>query len=374
MNICLFTPNFLPALGGAERMADVIARQLMARGHEVGVLAQSYPGPEVDLPYPVRRYRRPPAQHLWPERLSRPLRRAHRAWGFDIVLAFYAYPTGYAAGRIKQSLGVKVIANTRGGDLYPNFHGLGKRRVLPTIRRGYRLADRIISLSRWTTQRLSEVVGDGLPPIDQVPNGIDLTEHDRRLAGARDAKVDCDPGCPFVLHMARLSEVKQHHVAVRAVGKIADDFRKGGWRYLIAGEGNAADDLRRLIDELGVGDVVRLLGSRTGVERDWLLAHARCAVSTSREEGMPNVVIEAMSSGLPMVASDIDPHRELIEPADWARLFPLGDVDALAAAVRQMMADDLEPMRRAALARREDYSLTKMIDGYERACERVLGD
>ncbi len=372
LNICLFTPNFLPALGGAERMADVIVRQLIARGHEVCVLAQKYPEKEPDLPYPVRRYRRPPAQHLWPELLSSPLRRAHRLWRFDLVLAFYAYPTGFAAARIKEQLGVRVIVNTRGGDLYPNYHGLSKPRVARTIQRGYRMADAIISLSRWTTNRLHEIVGDDLPPVDQIPNGIDLNQHDGRLNAARDHQPDCDPQSPFILHMARLSEVKQHETALQAVAQTADMFRSSGWKYLIAGEGNLADHLQKRIHQLGIDDIVRMLGSRTGIERDWLLAHAQFAVTASREEGMPNVVIESMASGLPMLASDIDPHRELLENANWGMLFSLGDHDALATALAQWMQADLSQQRTAAMQHRTNYSLEKMIDGYERACRRAL--
>src|SRR5688500_7636687 len=97
MRICLFTPTFLPLVGGAERDADIVARGLVRCGHEVTVLAREVGGEQPDLPYPVVRYRRPPAQHLLTRLLARPLVKLHRRWPFDVVLAFYGYPNGYAA-------------------------------------------------------------------------------------------------------------------------------------------------------------------------------------------------------------------------------------------------------------------------------------
>ncbi len=377
MRICIFTPNFLPNVGGAERMADTLARHLTDRGHVVLLLAQKTRGREPELPYPVRRYRRPPAQHLWPETLAWALAAAHRAHRFDLVLSFYAYPTGYAATWIKRRIGAKVIINTRGGDLYPNFHGLAKPRVARTIALGFQRADRIITLSDWLTERLHEVAGDKLPPVDQIANGIDLAEHDRQLAAAREhapdfgAHVDV-PGRPFILHLGRVAPVKQHELALTAVGQLRDWFEANELRYLIVGEGNAIESIRRLIDQNDLGHIVHMLGTRTGLDKYWLLAHAKLLVSTSREEGMPNVLLEAMASGLPALVSDIGPHRELLADQTWGRLFPDGDVEQLAWGLRDMLETDLTPFREAGLALRDNYSLCRMVDRYEQACRATL--
>jgi hypothetical protein len=69
MRICLFTPSFFPVIGGVEYFTDMLARGMIARGHEVVVIAQIMKSstPLWPLPYPVRQYRRPPMQHLWAE-------------------------------------------------------------------------------------------------------------------------------------------------------------------------------------------------------------------------------------------------------------------------------------------------------------------
>ncbi len=372
MRVCLFTPTFLPSIGGAELAGDRILRGLQARGHEVQVLCQDH-GKPGELPYPVTRYRRPPAQHLWPEVLSRHVGRTFRKQPFDVMLAFYGYPTGYAAARVKNKLGFKLVVSARGADLYPNFHALKKPRVKATIRAGYRGADRIISLSDWLDDRLREMAGPGLPPIDRVLNGIDLDAFDGGLKAAKEmaSPFDLTPG-RFVLHLARVGPVKRQDLAVEAVGKLAGRFREAGMKYVFVGQGETLDGLRQQVEAMGIGDVVKFLGRQTGANKHWLLRHAHSFVTTSREEGMPNAVIEAVAAGLPVLASDIGPHRELmgLTKAGWTFRFP--DVNDLAAQLVKLLEDDLSCYRDAARACREMFSLETMMDGYERSLQAAI--
>lgn len=359
-------------------MADTLVRQLIERGHDVQVLCQWSRGQthEIDVPYRVHRYRRPPKLNLWPELVARPLKRLHRVWPFDVVLAFYAYPTGYAATRVKHRLGCKVVVTPRGGDLYPSFHGRQKWRVCRTIAAGYRDADRIVSISRWLTERIQEETANDdvpLPPIDHVPNGIDLEPFDHALADSRIAP-PTPPlvTTPYILHLARLHPVKQQHVLIDAVAAARDLFETRDLRLALVGDGPAQDELQAQIKRLGLARRVLLLGRRTGREKAWLLAHAAGFVTASGEEGLPNAVVEAMAAGLPIVASDIGPHRELIEGQGWGFLFVTGDAIALADAWQRFDRADQAAMRRAALALRNDYTLERMVDGYESALIAAL--
>jgi glycosyltransferase involved in cell wall biosynthesis len=372
MRVCLFTPTFLPSLGGAELAGDRILRGLQGRGHEAQVLCQDH-GEPGDLPYPVMRYKRPPSQHLWPELLSRHVKRAFRNQPFDVMLAFYGYPTGYAAARVKHKLGFKLVVSARGADLYPNFHALKKPRVTSTIREGYRGADRIISLSDWLDTRLREMAGPDLPPIDRVLNGIDLETFDRELETAKDIAppFDLKPG-RFVLHLARVGPVKRQDLAVEAVNRVADQFRSAGMKYAIVGDGESLSELRATVSVLGIDDVVLFLGRQVGEQKFWLLRHAHSFAATSREEGMPNAVIEAIAAGLPVLASDIGPHRELmgLTKAGWTFKFP--DAGDLAAQLVRLLEDDLSSYRDAAESCRGMFSLETMIDGYERSLNAAI--
>ncbi|MEO1236569.1 MAG: glycosyltransferase family 4 protein [Planctomycetota bacterium] len=380
MRVCLFTPTFLPALGGAERMADTLARGLTGRGHEVVVLAPQ-PEPDAgampDVPYRVERYRRWPAQHLWPERLARPLKRLHRGWPFDVVLAFYSYPTGYAATRARRSLGVPVVVTPRGGDLYPNFHALRKPRVPAVIAAGYRDADRVVSISGWLTERIQQVTGrtpGELPPIDAVPNGVDLAAFDADLAAADRGTLPLGEGERFLLHLGRVTPVKRTTLAVEAVALEADRFRREKLRYAVVGDGSELSAVAALVERHRLGDVVAVLGRRTGPERAWLLRHAAGFVTTSREEGMPNAVLEAMAAGLPILASDIGPHRELVAGRGWGLLCDSTRPADWGMQMRALVESDRDAMRAAALRLRERYTLARTIDGYESSLQKAIDD
>lgn len=376
MRICLFTPTYLPSFGGAEVAGDLIVRSLIERGHDVRVLAARVRGKSVDLPYEVHRYRRPWRQNWWPELLAWPLRRVHRRWPFEVCLAFYGYPTGYAAAWLKKRMKPRqrfgLIVTPRGSDLYRRFRDEHRWRVQACRRAGYQGADRIVSISSWMTTRLHELVGEPLPPIDLVYNGVDLAAFDRLRDESRTSPPTLPIAQPFALHLGRLAPVKRVDLAVQAVGRLADAFRQRGLSYAIVGDGKEREKLAALIESLGVGDIVRLLGRRTGVEKAWLYDNAAFLVSASQEEGMPTVVLEAMAGGLPILASDIDPHRELIEQRGWGRLFLRDDLDDLVRGLRLMIESDNQPLRQSALEHREDFSLTRMIDGYEAACRAVM--
>lgn len=372
MRVCLFTPTFLPSVGGAELAGDRILRGLQARGHGVQVLCQDHGDPG-GLPYPVTRFHRPQAQNLWPEVLSRHVSRLSRKHPFDVVLAFYGYPTGFAAARVKSKLGFKLVVSARGADLYPNFHALKKLRVPATIRAGYRGADRIISLSDWLDDRLREVAGPGLPPIDRVLNGIDLDAFDRDLdaAASNEPPFDLTPG-KFLLHLARVGPVKRQDLAIEALGKTIDVFRQRGMQYIFVGDGETLNELRAKVEGMGIDDTVRFLGRQTGDNKHWLLRQAHAFVTTSREEGMPNAVIEAVCAGLPVLASDIGPHRELIGLTKAGRTFRFPDAGDLATQLVRLLEDDLSGYRNAARDCRSLFSLDTMIDGYERSLHAAI--
>ena len=372
MRICLFTPTFLPSIGGAELAGDRILRGLQARGHEVQVLCQDHGEPK-DLPYPVTRYKRPPSQNLWPEVLSRHVKRLYKRATFDIVLAFYGYPTGYAAARIKDKLGFKLVVSARGSDLYPNFHALSKPRVKATIRSGYRGADRIISLSDWLDGRLREVAGPDLPPIDRVLNGIDLQAFDHELDKATTASplFELESG-KYILHLSRIGPVKRPDLALDAVNQSADHFRRANMKYIFVGDGESLGALRNNIEAAKLGDVVRCLGRQTGDNKYWLLKHARAFVSTSREEGMPNAVIEAIVSGLPVLLSDIGPHTELVNLTHAGKTFRYPEAADLSRQLVGLLIDDLSQYRTAAQNCRQLFSLNTMIDGYERSLKTAM--
>jgi glycosyltransferase involved in cell wall biosynthesis len=210
--------------------------------------------------------------------------------------------------------------------------------------------------------------------IDIIPNGVDVARVDRVRAalpvlGERGGRRR-GSGLTMVT-VGRLIPIKDQTVLLDAFARVAgpDD------RLVVVGEGPLRHSLDNRARELGVHDRVSLLGliSRDEVYR--VLATADVYVSPSQGEGLPVAVLEAMAVGLPVVLSDIPPHREIVAGSDAAQLVKVGDVDGLAAAMSRLRAIDHD--QRSTLGARgrqlvlDELSLGSMAQGYHGIYSRV---
>src|SRR5690606_40649189 len=109
------------------------------------------------------------------------------------------------------------------------------------------------------------------------------------------------------------------------------------WLF-IAGEGDVRDALEELIARAGVADVVRLAGQRDDMPR--VLAGCDVFVLPSVYEGFSNAILEALASGLPVIATDVGGAREQLRDGETGFVVPRGDEDALVKAMEALAADD----------------------------------
>ncbi|WP_328860539.1 glycosyltransferase family 4 protein [Streptomyces sp. NBC_00306] len=152
-----------------------------------------------------------------------------------------------------------------------------------------------------------------------------------------------------VVAAGRLASEKQYHVLIEAFGKVA--AVRPDWTLRICGWGKEKDRLRRRIDELGLYNSVHLMGPRSPIEPEW--AKGAIAVSTSRHESFGMTLVEAMRCGLPVVSTDCDyGPREIIADGVDGLLVPVGDADAVAAALLRLIDDEDLRRRMGAAARR----------------------
>lgn len=142
-----------------------------------------------------------------------------------------------------------------------------------------------------------------------------------------------------------LSARKNHRSVVHAWARVVRDHPDA--RLAILGEGPARRRIEDLIACLGLKDNVRLYGRLGHGEILPLLRSARCLVHAAWSEGQPRAVLEGMACGLPVVCSDIPPHREIV-PGDAGLFVPPGDIGAWARAIGSVLA---RPDRAAAMGR-----------------------
>ena len=156
---------------------------------------------------------------------------------------------------------------------------------------------------------------------------------------------------PVLVCAGSLIPRKGHRVLLRALARCTGL----AWRLQLAGEGPEHAELARLAIELGLADRIEFSGELPPDAMPAFLANADLFILPSFSEGRSNALLEAMASGLPVVASNIDGVTELIEDDRTGRLFPPGDDEALAAILLALLQDAPALSRLGAAAHAEIY-------------------
>jgi len=174
---------------------------------------------------------------------------------------------------------------------------------------------------------------------------------------------------PLIVAVGRLANQKGFDLLLRAFSKIASEF--SDWNVAIIGEGKERDNLLRLCDELSLTTRVRFVGQVQNVE-SWM-ARAGLVVQPSRLEGFPNVLLESMGMGAPVISADCHSGpADMIQDGVNGRLVPVEDVTTLARVMAELMA---EPKLRESLGReaskvRQSFRQDLIMDRWE---ECLLG-
>jgi glycosyltransferase involved in cell wall biosynthesis len=231
--------------------------------------------------------------------------------------------------------------------------------LLGPKRLGYRLLYR--SGARWgdgfvavSDEVASAVVSEIRPPLAKVATIANAADTDRYPAVVDRAAVRAGLGVTddmiLVLSVGKLLRQKGHTSLIDALATIdAPDIA-----VLVAGEGELRADVEARIEAAGLGPRMRLLGNRRDVPE--LLAAADAFVLPSLWEGLPMALLEAMASGLPVLATEVSGTREVVEPGISGLLVPPGDPSRLATGLRGLLdvvrsPEAAEAMGRAARQR-----------------------
>jgi len=230
-----------------------------------------------------------------------------------------------------------------------------------------KLVDRFVAVS--------ESVGDSLRRQAFVPagrlsviyNGWDFS--DFRCEAERAIRTE-----EFsIVCVARLDHKKDHETILKAM-KLLQEAGYVNIRLRLVGDGPTRPRLEALTQELQLGERVSFLGVRDDVPD--LLRQAHLFVLCTEREGLPGAVAEAMASGVPVIATDIGPLRELIEDRRTGLLVPPRNVQALADRIMWTI-EHPEKARRMAQAARQSvkrYSIEATVTGYEELFRKIAPD
>jgi glycosyltransferase involved in cell wall biosynthesis len=352
--------------GGQEQVAADLAR--IHRSAGLDVLAVSLaPGPEGPMGAMLRALgvetatvaKRPGVDPSLPIRLAAYLRRR----GVHVVHTHnpQALVYGATAGRIA---GAVVVHSKHGMNPDP-ARRMALRRAAATLVDAYvavtpKLAERALEQRECDPKRLCV-----------IPNGVDIARFAPRAAER--AAVRRELGLPedawIVGTVGRLSPEKNQALLVDAMAPLLGEGR----RLVVVGDGPERTALEALVASTPAGRYVSMLGRRTDVER--LLAAWDAFALSSRTEGLPLVLLEAMAAGLPVVSTPVGGIPDLVRHGDTGLLFPEGAREALTGALAALatnaaLARTLGDAGRKAILER--HSVERMASAYDAVYEEAI--
>ena len=375
MHILLLNSEYPPIGGGAGNASANLAHCLVEMGHTVTVVTSRF----ANLPH------REQEENLTILRIPALRRKQDRSGAVeqiifilsasfsglnlvrqlkpDSTLAFFGVPSGAVALLIKWVTDIPYVVSLRGGDV-PGFRpydfGTYHKLIAPMLRIIWKNAFTIVANSNGLHDLALKF--DSRFEIPIIPNGVDLEMYKTRSQE--------EGAMPRLLSVGRIVHQKGLDLAMHALSGLKDL----DWEWRIAGDGPQIDFLKLLANQLSIADRVQFLGWQSREQLIEQYQQASLFLFPSRHEGMPNAVLEAMASGLPVIASRIAGNEELVVDGETGLLFPSENVDALRIALRQLITDASLCRNMGAASRRRvenHYSWESAAKQYALLLERV---
>jgi len=202
--------------------------------------------------------------------------------------------------------------------------------------------------------------------------GVDVVGLEQRIASMerfeKRKELGLSVDTAVAITVGELNANKNHIQALKALSKLT----KTNFHYLIVGNGESEQKLKKAVNELMLQEKVSFLGFRRDVPE--LLAASDVFILTSRREGLPKAVMEAMAVGLPIIATDVRGNRDLVKNGENGYLVPLDDVEQTSIAIEHLI--DSEDLRRSMGEKSKvlvkQYDLHRVLEEMEEIYDNIL--
>lgn len=366
--------------GGSGIVATEVGLAMARRGHKVHFIGAELPG-RLTLPTDNVRFHAVRALEypLFPQTpyslaLASRIVEVARTEGLDLVHAHYAVPHATSAWMAREVLGgaLPVVTTLHGTDITlvgtdPSY--------LPITRHSVIQSDAVTApseyLRRETWTRLD--LDPHAVPIEVIPNFVDTESYRPRLPGEQRLVELFGPRgaeLPVLVHVSNFRPLKRLDRVVEIFARVADRAL-----LLLVGDGPEREPTERLLEQRGLRDRVRLVGEQEHVAP--LVRECAVFLLPSTTESFGLAALEALSSGVPVVASGVGGLPEVVRHGETGFLVPPDDVDGMAAAVA-LLLDDPDRRRLMGQTARADavarFQLDGLIDRYAALYARLTGD
>ena len=369
-----------PTYGGSGVVASELGIELAKRGHEIHVISYEMPFRlagyrervffhEMQISsYPLFKY--PP----FTEAAACKMIDVAENYGLELMHVHYAMPWAVCAHLAKEVVSqgakrLKVVTTLHGTDITlvgnePQFFKMTKY--------GIERSDAVTAVSVYLRQATQATFGIERH-IDVIYNFVDHQRFQPRPEAGNGRRKSLAPnGEKLMIHVSNFRPVKNIPDVIKTFALVRKELK---CRLLMVGEGPELPAARNLSRQLGVVEDVLFLGRQPVVEE--LLACADLFILPSAFESFGLSALEAMSCGLPVIATETGGLREVVSPCEDGWLCPVGDCECMAARAIGVLSDDarLEQMGRAARQKAvERFPAERIVPQYLTVYERTLRD
>ncbi len=363
------------AFGGSGVIASELGLALAERGHDVHFVCAHAPPRLIAAPHVTLHQVSTPTHALLPHgeftlSLATTLAEVAKVHRLEVLHAHYAIPQATSLWLARELLGgahpPRLVTTVHGTDVLT----LGKDPALaPIVRASLLKCDALTAPSAYLAQATRTGLWLGERTVELIGNFVD-PQHFTPSRSRRSTPFS-DPTLKVVSHASNFRSVKRIEDVVKIYLQAATRVPCG---LVLIGDGPERAGVERLVREQGLGQWVKLVGEQHDVV-PWLQL-SDVFVLPSEVESFGLAALEALSCGVPVVATDVGGLPEVVKHEVTGLLHPVGDVAAMAASVVRLL-EDPSLHRRFALAAREDvlahWQRGPKVDAYEALYERLLG-
>ena len=278
------------------------------------------------------------------------IRLAYKAWelrkSYNVVQANWL-PVGTAALIAKMFTGIPYVVTVRGSDMK-----LVNLKIFnPLFRIVLKNAAHVVSVNESFLKSIKQVGKLEDNKLHCIPNGVSYTEPTKESLDKVKEKFDLNNNEKYLIHVGRVIPLKRIEMLIELLGQSA----LKDYKLLIVGRSLDTEYLGKLLakaQELGVENRVRFLGPVTPSLIPSLLKLSEIYISSSSHEGRPNAMLEALAAGLPVIASNIDGHKEIITHEKNGFLFNFNKIEQVVKSI--LLLEDKPDLKEKVSARAKD--------------------
>ena len=364
-----------PVYGGSGVVATELGMHLARRGHEVHFITYAMPFRlssyvqnvyyhEVEVPsYPL--FEHPPYSLA----LTVAMHNAAERYNLDLIHAHYAVPHATSAWMAKEmthNQDLCVVTTLHGTDITligqdPSYQSITAFSI--------QKSDGLTAVSEYLRRETVEHFDVDQSRIEVIPNFVDLNEYKRDVHPCHRSQLSA-PGEKILMHISNFRPVKRVDDVVRIFARVVQEIPS---RLVLIGDGPERGRVQQVAEDEGVDDRVLFLGKQESVAE--ILACADLFLLPSVTESFGLVALEAMSCGVPVIATRVGGVPEVVPEGEAGYLAEIGDVEAMAKHSIHILKDPEEWRRMSAGARAAaaQFSVDKVVPMYENYYLKVLG-